>query len=81
MGKENFFHGISQKEYLLTKTISDFLQHSDIRIPSLKQVEKADSILVLGEDITNTAPMIALALRQAARNLPYEEARKTGIPL
>jgi len=81
VGKENFFHGISEKEYLLTKTISDFLQLSDIRIPSLKQVEKADSILVLGEDITNTAPMIALALRQAARNLPDEEARKTGIPL
>jgi NADH-quinone oxidoreductase subunit G len=81
VGKENFFHGISEKEHLLTKTISDFLQHSDIRIPSLKQIEKADAVLVLGEDITNTAPMIALALRQAARNAAAEEAKKTGIPL
>jgi len=37
--------------------------------------------MVLGEDLTNTAPMIALALRQAARNVPYEDAKKKGIPL
>jgi NADH-quinone oxidoreductase subunit G len=81
VGKENFYHGISKKEYLLTKTISEFLQHSSVHTPSLKQVEKADAILVLGEDLTNTAPMIALALRQAARNISNEEAKIKGIPL
>src|ERR1035437_6088257 len=81
VGKENFYHGISKKEYLLTKTISEFLQHSSVHTPSLKQVEKADAILVLGEDLTNTAPMIALALRQVARNISNEEAKIKGIPL
>jgi NADH-quinone oxidoreductase subunit G len=80
VGIENFFHGISKKEYLLTKTVLEFLQHSSVNTPSLKQIEKADAILVLGEDLINTAPMIALALRQAARNMFNEEAKKKGIP-
>jgi NADH-quinone oxidoreductase subunit G len=81
VGSENFYHGVSKQEYLLTKTVSDFLQHSGVRIPSLKQMEKADAVLVLGEDLINTAPMIALAVRQAVRNLPFEEAKQKGIPL
>ncbi len=81
VGSENFYHGVSKQEYLLTKAVTDFLQHSGVRIPSLKQIEKADAILVLGEDLINTAPMIALALRQAVRNLPFEEAKQKGIPL
>jgi NADH-quinone oxidoreductase subunit G len=81
VGKENFYHGVSKKEYLLTRTISEFFQKSGVRSPSLKQIEKADAILVLGEDLINTAPMIALALRQAVRNAPDEEAKAKSIPL
>jgi NADH-quinone oxidoreductase subunit G len=81
VGKENFYHGTSGREYLLTKIISEFYQHSAALIPSLKQIEKADAIFVLGEDLTNTAPMVALAVRQAARNVPNEEAKKKGIQL
>jgi NADH-quinone oxidoreductase subunit G len=80
-GEENFYHGISKQEKLLTKTILEFLKNNAVSTPSLKQIEKADAVLILGEDITNTAPMIALALRQAIRNLPDEEAVKMGIPL
>jgi NADH-quinone oxidoreductase subunit G len=81
VGKGNFFNGISKKEQLLTKTVLDFLQNSGIQTPSLKQIEKADAVLVLGEDVTNTAPMMALALRQTVRNVPNETAGKKGIPL
>lgn len=80
-GKDNFYHGISKKEYLLTRIVTDYLQNSGIHIPSLKEIEKADAIFILGEDLTNTAPMVALALRQAARNTPNEEAKKNHIPL
>jgi len=80
-GKENFYHGISKEEYQLTKTILYYLQTSGVAIPSLKQIETADAIIVLGEDLVNTAPMIALALRQAVRNLAYDEAKIKGIPL
>jgi NADH-quinone oxidoreductase subunit G len=80
-GKENFYHGISKKEQHLTKIVLDFLKNSGVQIPSLKQIEKADAVLVLGEDLANTAPMIALAVRQSARNMPNEEADRKGIPL
>lgn len=81
VGQENFFHGISTKEYILTRTVTEYLRNSGIRIPSLKQIEKADAILILGEDLTNSAPMEALAVRQAARNLGNEQAKSKGIPL
>jgi NADH-quinone oxidoreductase subunit G len=81
VGKTNFYHGISKNEYLLTKIISEYFRNCSVVIPSLKQIEKADAILVLGEDLTNTAPMIALALRQAARNVTNAEARTKGIHL
>lgn len=80
-GKENFYHGISKKEQLLTKTVLDFLLNSGVQTPSLKQIEKADAVIVLGEDLANTAPMIALALRQVARNKSSEEAVGKGVPL
>jgi NADH-quinone oxidoreductase subunit G len=79
VGKENFFHGVSGREYLLTKTVSEFFQDKGSVVASLKQIEKADAILILGEDLVNTAPMIALAVRQAARIVPNEEAKKKGI--
>ncbi len=37
-------------------------------------------VLVLGEDVSNTAPMIDLALRQSIRHKPMEIARKLRIP-
>ena len=81
VGKEHFYHGISKKEERLTKTVLEFLQYSNVITPSLKQIEKADAVIILGEDLTNTAPMIALALRQASRNAANEAAKKKGIPL
>jgi NADH-quinone oxidoreductase subunit G len=80
-GKENFYHGISKREQLLTKTVLDFLQKSGVQTPSLKQIEKADAVIVLGEDLVNTAPMIALAMRQTVRNKPNEEAGEKGVSL
>jgi NADH-quinone oxidoreductase subunit G len=81
VGEGNFYHGVSENEYKLSGIISGFLQTNGGYTPSLKQIENADAILVLGEDIVNTAPMMALALRQAVRNVPDREARKKGIPL
>jgi NADH-quinone oxidoreductase subunit G len=37
-------------------------------------------VLVLGEDVTNTAPVLALALRQSIRRQPMEIAHKLHIP-
>jgi NADH-quinone oxidoreductase subunit G len=80
-GKENFYHGISKKEFLLTESVLNFFSGTAVKIASLKQIEKADAVLILGEDLVNTAPMMALAVRQAVKNVPNEEAGKMGIPL
>ncbi len=81
VGKDNFYHGISKKEQLLTRSVIDFIKNNGAHTPSLKEIEKADAVFILGEDITNTAPMMALALRQAVKNVPDEEAKKKSIPL
>jgi NADH-quinone oxidoreductase subunit G len=80
VGKENFFHGVSGKEQALVNTVMQILQKGSAHSPSLKEIEKADAVLILGEDITNTAPMAALAVRQAARTIPIEAGVKAGIP-
>ena len=80
VGKSNFFHGISGKDYNLTKKAVQILNSRIAHLPSLKEVEKCDAIFILGEDVTNTAPMLALALRQAIRNKSIGIAAKLGIP-
>ena len=37
-------------------------------------------ILILGEDVTHTAPRVALGLRQAVRNKAHQLAEQAGLP-
>jgi len=78
-GKENFYHGISDQDQSLVKTALSILKNSMAHVPSLKDLEKADAVFILGEDVTNTAPMVALALRQASKSVGIEMAVKAGI--
>ena len=80
VGKENFYQGISENETQMMKIILDTLNSGHVHIPSLKETEQADSILILSEDLTNSAPMLALALRQAVQKVPREKAKELGIP-
>lgn len=80
VGKENFYKGISATEHILTQLAVRILQEGNFHSPSLKEIEKADAVFILGEDLTNTAPMIALAVRQASRTVPMEMAAKPDIP-
>lgn len=80
VGKDNFFHGISGNEQKLIKKAVRILESGIAHTPSLKEIEKCDAVLILGEDVTNTAPMMALALRQAVRNKSIGIAAKLGIP-
>jgi NADH-quinone oxidoreductase subunit G len=79
VGASNFYAGISETEFSMLGKIQDILQ-GPVRSPSLGEIRKSDAALVLGEDLTNTAPMMALALREAARNEPLKRAGKLKIP-
>src|SRR5665647_1639633 len=64
----------------MVKKALGMLRSGMAHIPSLKEIEKCDAVLILGEDITNTAPMMALSVRQCIRNKSIGIASKMGIP-
>ncbi len=80
VGADRFSTGIGASESNLVSLVLEQLAAAPQRCPTLAEVERADAVLVLGEDVLNTAPRIALSLRQAVRNRSFEEAREAGIP-
>jgi NADH-quinone oxidoreductase subunit G len=52
-----------------------------MRTPTLHEIEECDAVFILGEDITNVAPRMALSVRQAIRQQPMEIAKGLKIPL
>jgi NADH-quinone oxidoreductase subunit G len=80
VGAAQFYSGVSDIEHRLTARAIEILRRGPARTPSLVEIESADAVVILGEDVTQTAPRLALGLRQAALNLPREKAKKLGIP-
>lgn len=81
VGAENFYAGIPSAQGKLVQRIVEILSNGKVKTPSLDETKDYDAIFILGEDVTNTAPMFALNLRQAAKNKPDEVAKKLKIPL
>ena len=81
VGADNFYCGVEQSEWACQQKMLHILQHSGIRTPSLRDMEEADAILVLGEDVTMSAARIALALRQSVKGKAREIARKMKVDL
>ncbi|HWR51100.1 MAG TPA: NADH-quinone oxidoreductase subunit NuoG [Bryobacteraceae bacterium] len=82
VGASRFFSGVGGNEYRLLRLMLDILRSGAARTPSLHEIELSDAVLVLGEDVSNTAPRIALALRQSVRQQPMRQiAEKLHIPL
>ncbi|MGZ8159506.1 MAG: NADH-quinone oxidoreductase subunit NuoG [Methylobacter sp.] len=75
VGEENYFLGLEDTEHALLNAIVELMRHGGIHSPSLREVEQADAVLILGEDVTHSAPRLALSLRQAARNASFDLAR------
>lgn len=74
VGADNFYNGIPTIENDVVNEVLEVLTNGSVKTPSLAEIESYDTIFVLGEDVTNTSPMIALALRQAVKNQPNEKA-------
>lgn len=74
VGVGNFAPGVATQEQPLLARATALLCATRARVPSLADVETADAVLVLGDDLTHTAPRLALALRQSVRNKAYELA-------
>jgi NADH-quinone oxidoreductase subunit G len=80
VGPDRFFAGLSERDQGLMATAMKLLQESPARTPSLRDVALADAALVLGEDVPNVAPMLALALRQVILQGEIRDAATLGIP-
>jgi len=80
VGAENFYAGVTASEGTLIQLVIEILNNGKVITPSLSEAKAYDGIFILGEDVTNTAPMLALSLRQAVKNEPNEKARVLKIP-
>src|SRR5690606_27668328 len=80
VGVDNFHAGVSDQEFALLQQVLDIYQNRPVQIASIKDMEQCDAVLVLGEDITNTAARMALALRQSVKNLGNEMAASLKLP-
>ncbi|GAA6203267.1 NADH-quinone oxidoreductase subunit NuoG [Thalassotalea sp. SU-HH00458] len=78
VGKSHFSLGYSHNEMVFAELHQQFLIHH--KAPSIAEIEQSDFVLIIDEDITQTAPRIALAVRQALRNASIEKADKLGVP-
>ncbi len=72
VGRENFYHGVTERAARLAQVTVEILRQGPARGATQQDVANSDAILLLGEDVVNTAPMLALALRQAALRQPRE---------
>ncbi|MEB8286042.1 NADH-quinone oxidoreductase subunit NuoG [Aeromonas veronii] len=81
VGEGNFYAGVEQAEWACQLKMLQILQQGGVPTPSLRDMEEADAILVLGEDVTMSAARIALALRQAVKGKARELARKMKVDL
>lgn len=81
VGRDNFYAGMDATDLAAVATAIRMADTAGIQIPDIRTMEEADAVLIVGEDLTNTAPRIALALRQTARNRALELAAAARIPL
>jgi len=63
-GTENFYAGVSDAHLQQIRTAVAAPGQGPIRIPTLQEAAQSDAVFILGEDLPNTAPLLALNLRR-----------------
>lgn len=79
VGPNNFYMGVDRLEQKRLAVILEILYKGDIYVPSVREIENYDAILILGEDITQTGSRIALSVRQAIKGQSYQTSFSEGI--
>ncbi|WP_095143202.1 MULTISPECIES: NADH-quinone oxidoreductase subunit NuoG [unclassified Pseudomonas] len=67
VGAEHFYSGIEAAELERIRLVMQVLKDSPLPIPNMRDIEDHDAVFVLGEDLTQTAARMALALRQSVK--------------
>lgn len=79
VGDKDFFSGIATEELDNIQLVRQILHEGPLPVAAMRDMEAHDAVFVLGEDLTQTAARIALALRQAAKGKAAELAAGAGI--
>jgi NADH-quinone oxidoreductase subunit G len=79
VGTENFYMGVCDAEVQLFSFVIDLLRQGPVPAASMNDVGLADAVLILGEDVSNVAPMLELALRRSILRKPSALARQLHI--
>jgi len=79
VGKDNFYCGIGAAEWANLQQALVILQNSPLPTPSIREIEAHDAVFILGEDLTQTAARLALAVRQAVRSKGAELAANMNV--
>lgn len=74
VGAEHFYSGIEASELERIRLVLQVLNDSPLPVPNMREIEDHDAIFVLGEDLTQTAARMALALRQSVKGKAEEMA-------
>jgi NADH-quinone oxidoreductase subunit G len=80
VGPDHFYSGMADQEAKLVRLMIEIL-HGPVRTPTLREIEESDAVFILGEDLTNVAPRMALSVRQSVRQQPMEAVKKLKVPL
>lgn len=80
VGPQQFFLGIDEQEHHLIAKVLSVLRTGPVPSASIHDAEQADAVFVLGADLLNEAPRLALALLQSIRQQPMERVDQLKIP-
>lgn len=80
VGEENFSTGIVAQEQACLELMQRLQQQCGLPAPTPREIEAHDAILVLGEDLIQSAARLGLAVRQAVLGQREALAQTRGIP-
>lgn len=81
VGADNFSSGITAAELACLERMAELETSCGLPIPTLRELEDHDAVLVLGEDLLHSAARVALAVRQAVLARREVLAEQRGIPI
>lgn len=79
VGPDHFFSGLARTDETLLQAMLALLL-SCTESTSLLQVEQADAVLIIGEDLFNSAPRLGLSVRQAVLAASLAKADAIRVP-
>ncbi len=80
VGAERFFAGLSERDLQLNRMAAGAHRKRNLMVPSPLEAARSDAIFVLGEDVSTTAPLLALNLRQLVRPEAAKTAERVRLP-